>query len=646
MSLAAVLRYDLITTSRRGRYYAARVAYGLFLLFSLHEEYQRSVAYPRMGMWPGRVEALTTSEQTIRLMTRFAASALVAFAWSQWVTALVVVPALTAGVIADAHRRKTLRDLLSSGFSGRSIVLGKLGARLVHVGTFALLGLPVVALVGLFGGLDPWAVFYAYAGTASIALALGGASILASTLSRRPRDAIVLAYVLEGAWLFLPFLLRPIIPFLYWPFYLLVPVNDLLIASSPAPVWSIWSGVRDMSIYATAYGTAAAGGMLMRSDELHHAFLLMAGLQASAGVVCAALAAALLRPLRAGDGGVPWAAFRARFRRRPGHTPAPRPGWSRPSWVSVPMRAPCGDDPMWWKERYASARGGLAWGVGRPFVLFLGTLLGCYLYDVAWPSLRNVASFGYFGVRDIQREELSQAVRLTGTYLFVFWLLAAASAGAVGIISEREDDTWTSLTTTLLTGPEVVRAKVFGALWGTRRLALAVFSVIAVGVLGGGVHPLGGLAAVLGMAAFGGFAAALGVSISLRSGNSTRALVVTVLVLVLINSGSLLARAAFGAGPYTTAWAVTATPVLEWFSLLSYQDARVLWGGGAVWTGYPVLGPSAVTVLVAGLTGYGLSAVALTAHAGKSYDRVAGRARRGAASAARSLRGREAPEAS
>src|SRR5262249_38989515 len=39
--LGPVLRYELITTSRRGRYYLARVLYGLFLLFSLSSEFDK-----------------------------------------------------------------------------------------------------------------------------------------------------------------------------------------------------------------------------------------------------------------------------------------------------------------------------------------------------------------------------------------------------------------------------------------------------------------------------------------------------------------------------------------------------------------------------------------------------------------------------
>ena len=65
-------------------------------------------------------------------------------------------------------------------------------------------------------------------------------------------------------------------------------------------------------------------------------------------------------------------------------------------------------------------------------------------------------------------------VRTLATWLATGWVLAVASAAAVSVTSEREDDTWTSLTATLLSGAEVVRAKVLGAIWAARRLAWAM----------------------------------------------------------------------------------------------------------------------------------------------------------------------------
>ena len=140
-------------------------------------------------------------------MSRFAEAAFVAFAWAQGVALLCLVPALLAGVIADEYQRKTLHYLLASRMSSASIVLGKFAARLLHVGVILLIGVPVVCLVALFGGLDPKEVFYVYAGTFSlVAFRLGrlAAGVGRGRLRASPLGAILTAYVLVAAWLFLP----------------------------------------------------------------------------------------------------------------------------------------------------------------------------------------------------------------------------------------------------------------------------------------------------------------------------------------------------------------------------------------------------------------------------------------------------------
>ena len=120
---------------------------------------------------------------------------------------LGLTPALVAGVIADESRRKTLHYLLASRLSGAEIVLGKLLARMLHVGVFLAIGLPVIAGLTLFGGIDPNDVLRIDLGTACTAFALAGLSILVSTVTKRARDAILVTYLIEAVWLFAPWAL-------------------------------------------------------------------------------------------------------------------------------------------------------------------------------------------------------------------------------------------------------------------------------------------------------------------------------------------------------------------------------------------------------------------------------------------------------
>ena len=95
------------------------------------------------------------------------------FSGVQVVTILALVPALFGGVIADEKQRKTMHYLMASRLASGEIVLDKLAARLLHVGVFILLGLPVMSLLTLFGGVAWDYVVAAYAATVSITFFCG-----------------------------------------------------------------------------------------------------------------------------------------------------------------------------------------------------------------------------------------------------------------------------------------------------------------------------------------------------------------------------------------------------------------------------------------------------------------------------------------
>ena len=149
---------------------------------------------------PGRAAA--SSE-----MADFGQQIFIAFAIVQAVVVLLLTPALVGGAIADERQRKTLHYLLTSELSSAEIILGKLAARLLQVGVLVALGLPVVSLIGLFGGVDFQVLLLTYAATLTTIYFLATASILVSVVSRRPREAISLLYVLEMVWLIVPTIL-------------------------------------------------------------------------------------------------------------------------------------------------------------------------------------------------------------------------------------------------------------------------------------------------------------------------------------------------------------------------------------------------------------------------------------------------------
>ncbi len=231
LGLGPVLRYELITTARRGRYYLARVVYGFFLLALLVD---------RFAVW----EANHPGGGRIDEVHRFAEETFILFGEAQLMALLCLLPALVAGVIADDHQRKTLHYLLASRLSSGEIVFGKLGARLIHVGTFVALGLPVVALLLLYGGLNPENVLYVYLGTFTTVMSVAGFAILISVLARRPRDAVLVTYAVEAIWLLGPPAIHPIATYLDGSLSWVAPLNNVLLLTNPIVVLGELSGTR------------------------------------------------------------------------------------------------------------------------------------------------------------------------------------------------------------------------------------------------------------------------------------------------------------------------------------------------------------------------------------------------------------------
>ena len=198
-----VFNFELMATARRGRFFLVRSFYATVLLVIL---------------WA--VHSAWTAETGGELMSSqvkwFAFSAFCGIAVGQEILTLALTPALVAGVIADEKQRKTLHYLLASRLTSPEIVLGKLFVRMLYLMILLGVSLPVLSLLVLLGGIDPRLVLLGCLATFSTGWFLAALSIWASTIARRVRDAFVIAYGLEGLWLFSPMLFRTVsIP--SWP---------------------------------------------------------------------------------------------------------------------------------------------------------------------------------------------------------------------------------------------------------------------------------------------------------------------------------------------------------------------------------------------------------------------------------------------
>jgi ABC-type transport system involved in multi-copper enzyme maturation permease subunit len=534
MLLGPVFHAELLTTARRARYYVVRTIYGLIILCQIYLTHQANTWRFRNGR----------SELLIREMADFAQQMFITFAILQAVVLLLLTPSLVGGTIAEERQRKTLHYLLTSRLGGLEIVMGKLAARLLHVGVLVAVGLPVVCLIGLFGGIDYRLLMLTYAGTATTVYFLATLSVLVSVHSRRPREAISVLYVYELVWLFVPTLVISTMPF--WP--------------APWPRISQWVGPWLEYVAITSPVYLLAPRVFLSPSTLETTAAWGMGLQVSYGTMFITLAAARLRAASRDDGTRRGLAGKiASFARKRRWFPRPE----------------CGDDAMLWKERYVARTGGMTKAVLGLVVVALLGLMGYWLVEFLNPALAEMWDDGYFHVGNARRE-FNVFLRLVSAAIFVLWSLGVASSAASGMTSEREEDTWISLVSTPLSGREILRAKLIGPVWALRHLAYLMFGLWGIGLAVNAVHPAGVLACLVELAVFTWFLTALGTAFSSRSRNSTRSLALTMVTLIFLNGAYLFC--CIPLQPNTSAILAGSTPVIFAMSLLSQENIHDLSG--------------------------------------------------------------------
>jgi ABC-type transport system involved in multi-copper enzyme maturation permease subunit len=588
-----VFNFELLATSRRGRFYTIRAFYGIVLLIIL---------WAIHSSWSSAYEG---AELPAPMVKWFALSALGGISFGQEVLVLVLTPALVAGVIADEKKRKTLHYLMASQLTSPEIVLGKLFVRMLYVGVLLGVSVPVMSLLVMLGGIDPWLVVLSCGATLTTAWFLASLSIWVSTIARRPREALFITYGLEGLWLVVPSVASGTIA-TGWPRIdeVVLHVAEWIGASSPVDVlWVVSRGLMT--------------GLIASWDEMVY---WMMGLQLAAGVVLSGLAAVQLRPI---------------FRRQDDTVRKSR--GLRAILASRRLRSHprLGDRPMLWKELHTSRAGGFARFVGGLLTLIAGGFLAYYAVWLGLNAFLELWKFGYGGRRDWETAEwrlvfhrfLAPIVPL----LYLVGAVTVAGAAAATITSEHEEDTWVSLTSTDLTGREIILAKLLGALGRARRLWGVIGLLIVAGIALDSLHWLTLPALALALAVYGWFAAVLGVWISIQLRSTWRAQFLTIAALLLVNvagQGILNTLAARGFAPqlwpgftpYEVGKLVMDTQLLYQLSHMTWPQLWRFWDldDGLGW----------LTVFsIISLMAYAALAAFLTWDALRRFEIAAGRAR-------------------
>jgi len=181
-----VFVYEWITGARRWQVYALRALFVLALLVNLTVVWLAEVA--------------DRAFMTIQDQAEVGLVFFIAIAGTQLSLVMLAAPAATAGSICLDRSRGSLAHLLVTDLSSAEIVLGKLCARLLPTLGLVACGLPVMALGGLLGGIDPGALLSLF--LVSTACAVGGCTVALffSIFAVTMHEALIATYIVGLTW--------------------------------------------------------------------------------------------------------------------------------------------------------------------------------------------------------------------------------------------------------------------------------------------------------------------------------------------------------------------------------------------------------------------------------------------------------------
>jgi ABC-type transport system involved in multi-copper enzyme maturation permease subunit len=343
---------------------------------------------------------------------------------------------------------------------------------------YVLAGLPVIAFMQLFGGIDPDQLLAATAATVLTVIGLSALSVAFSVAMRRPRDAIALTYLAVIVYAAGSAILA---------FYVLA-MQMYLARTGAAPVQFLGfqiDTVQTLDAIKVATDWLAAGNPLYVVPALVGPF--------TGGATTTAVGTALFR--YAIFWGLATALFLGysvwRLRAVALHQSygAPKNLTRGRAARAAKARPAVGDDPMLWKEVFVEGgvRGGcLGWLLSLAVIglVFMFPIVFVYLMFIDPPVHLTTAR---------RWEEFTEYMNIwcriaTGGRGFLL-MMAAAVRGAGVVSGERDRDTWVSLMSTPLTAWEMLRAKWLGCLLGLRRGYFILLLVWTLTLMVGGVDP-------------------------------------------------------------------------------------------------------------------------------------------------------------
>lgn len=427
------------------------------------------------GLWRN----LTFSQsqvQRLQEMQGMAPALAVTILWFQFVMLGLIGPSLTAPAIADEKRARTLSALLTTPLTSAQIIGGKLAGRLVHVVILALLALPVLMAVRVFGGLEASVVLQAVAislGVAVLGAALGLFYSIGNTRATTASIFGLLTLVLfQGAIPALDGLLYLWFKDKGYAFHL-----ESLAGCAPAALmWltqSVFTGMEAprASLTLSSNWVIDLGPMWLVNTCYSLALALMV-----VGFSVLSLRRAMVREASRGGEGDGAGAARPKTARRTRRSPADPPGTEQPQSgaAAVPRERlsrrerTVGDNPVLWREVRQPTFGSRRRFITAAAVATAGLIFLYYQFGISEEGVQgSLAVVGAIAVM------LQSVFMTTG-----------------GFVGEREGRTLDVLLTTPLSPAEIARGKLAGALRVQWFIPAVILIHAAISIAAGVARPI------------------------------------------------------------------------------------------------------------------------------------------------------------
>lgn len=524
--------YDVVRIARRGRSFLLRCVYVLLLLAGFCQAYG---SHFHGDPWRGAFSP--RSFVPLRDLARFNHTFVLTFLIAQAAAVLVLTPVYLASAIAEEKERQTLALLFTTHLRDYEIILGKLFARLAHLGQLLLAGLPIFLLLSVAAGNEVIVLTAAtLVVTAMTLLSLGSVSILCSVSCRHVLTATVSSFGCLLAFQIACFTCCP---------------GPLMSVSSPIafplvlnerlddPVLPVPALRRPTApgIVPTTPVSVKSSILPITTDTVINMTISYVVLHGAVSLICIALAIRRLRPL--GLASLSPASGPIRPRLVPISNVFAAPDEiALPPVVEEPKRRwlpPVdGRHPLLWKEMFLHPPSRIAlghevllsvWVVAAGLALLFLPLILAASESFNWQPFLRLAN-GLLRVL---------VIVLTGA-----WCIGVGMRTAGSFSRERDRRTLAMLLMIPADRQVILHAKWWGGILRLRMFAWALLGLWLLGLLTTTLHPLGALLLAGSCAVFVAFFASLGVWLSQACRNTRAAHLCMALMLLMLFGASWL----------------------------------------------------------------------------------------------------------